>query len=37
MLEDDMSNFVALLRCNAVEAELSEKHTKTYRVVIEEI
>lgn len=36
MLEKDMDNFIALLKCNALEAEFETEEAKKYTIIIEE-
>lgn len=37
MLASDMENFIALVHCNAVEAELTSNKAKHYKITITEI
>ena len=36
MLPSDMSNFVELIKCNTLEAELDPKKAKHYKIIISE-
>ena len=36
MLQSDLLNFIELIKCNALEAELDEKEAKKYKIIIEE-
>lgn len=37
MLAEDMENFIALIHCNAVEAELASNKAKHYKITITEL
>ena len=37
MLASDMENFIALVHCNAVEAELASDKAKHYKITITEM
>lgn len=36
LLENDVENFIELLKCNALEAEFDTKNAKKYTISIEE-